>query len=98
MKVYEDRIDVPKTYKVLVERKCDLCGFKARNLDWNASCYEINETEISITIDHKEGENYPESCNSTSWKIDMCPNCFKNKLIPWLKDQGANIKEIERDW
>lgn len=89
MKTYEKRT---KTYEetILVERKCDLCGSLAKTSDWGASCYEVNETEISVSIKQKEGQQYPECGSGTEYEVDMCPDCFKNKLVPWLRSQGVN--------
>lgn len=100
MKTYE-RVIHSYERDVLRERKCDLCGALSKNEithDWSGACYEINETEVTVTIKHKKGENYPEGGSGTECEVDLCPNCFKNKLIPWLNSQGANIKEKEWNW
>lgn len=31
-------------------------------------------------------------------EVDICPDCFKNKLVPWLISQGAKIKQEDWDW
>ena len=84
----------------LVERKCDLCGFRADAKNgWDETgYYRINDTTISICIHQKEGDSYPESGSGTEFGIDLCPGCFKNKLVPWLRSQGADIEEQDWDW
>lgn len=101
MKTYEER-SITRKEKFLIQRKCDLCGrpdkekvFKSL---WGEALWDINETEIKITIRQKEGHNYPEGGSGTEYEIDLCPECFKNRLVPWLKSQGANIEEKEWDW
>ena len=99
MKIYEDRIIPEKTIEQLKTRKCDLCGVEANGEDWEAkSFYAINETEIVIEARQKEGHSYPEGGSGTKYEIDLCPDCFKNKLIPWLKSQGANIQKEDWGW
>ena len=77
---------------------CDLCGVEAKGDDWEGATYQIHETEIEITIRQQEGTSYPEGGCGTKIIIDMCLKCFKGKLVPWLKSQGATIKEEEWDW
>jgi hypothetical protein len=98
MKIYEKRTHPSHEYDALVERSCDLCGKKAKTDNWDASRYDINETEISVKIKQKEGSNYPEGGNGTEYEIDLCPDCFKDKLVPWLRSQGAAVEEKEWDW
>lgn len=99
MKKYEERIDnSPRKYKVLLERCCDLCGFKAKSEDWGSSRYNVNETDIQVTCKQKDGNSWPEGGSGYEYEIDLCPSCFKNKLVPWLQSQGANIQQIDWDW
>lgn len=98
MKVYKT-VDVPATTReVLVKRMCDLCGMESKSCDWDAGLYEVNETEIKITMKQKEGSSYPEGGSGTKYEIDLCPECFTQRMIPWLKSEGANIEECEWEW
>ena len=98
MKVYETKAVPATTREILIKRKCDLCGIESKSSDWNAGFYEVNETEIKITMKQKEGSSYPEGGSGTEYEIDLCPSCFTNRMIPWLKSKGAEIKEREWDW
>lgn len=99
MKVYEKKI-IPATEHIYVKtRKCDLCGINAKGEEWEStSIYHIDQTEIKITVRQKEGDSYPEGGSGTKYEIDLCPNCFRDRLIPWLKSQGANIQQEKWDW
>lgn len=78
---------------------CDLCGKQApRITSWAEGIYEVNNVEIKTTIHHREGSSYPEGGSGTEVNIDLCPDCVKNKLIPWLESQGADIREKEWEW
>lgn len=79
----------------LIKTTCDICGAIAKYGEWSSSVWEVNETEIKITIHKKDGEAYPEFGDGCETTIDICPECFKNKLIPWLQSQGADIEEKE---
>ncbi len=84
--------------KVLIETTCDLCGKIAKSGQWNSSTYEVNEVEIEVTVRQKDGSAYPEGGCGAEFIVDMCPECFKLKLIPWLKENGATVKEKEWYW
>ena len=92
-----------KTYKqvkseversVLEVMKCDLCGRKSNGEDWSPGGYRMAEVEVKL----KEGTNYPEGGFGTLYDVDICPDCFRDKLIPWLQSQGAAVRETEWDW
>lgn len=102
MKIYETRKEIKEiTHTELVQRKCDLCGF-ASNYgsveEWKGGDYRINETIIQITVRYRDGVNYPECGDGSLYDIDICPKCFKEKLIPWLESQGADIKQEKWGW
>lgn len=88
---------VPATMREVVARlKCDLCGRESDEYNgWGKSDEHIEETEVR----YKSGrsECWGGGC-ATEFEADICPACFKNKLIPWLQDQGATIRESESDW
>jgi uncharacterized protein (DUF2225 family) len=81
---------------VLEEVRCDLCGALAKHNKWSQGFYEVNETDISVTVKQREGSSYPEGSMGTEYDIDLCPKCFKERLVPWLVSQGANIEQ--KDW
>ena len=97
MRKYEEKTE-PKTYHTLVETTCDLCGTVAKHGEWNSGYYEIDETEIEVTVSQKDGSNYPGGGWGEEYKIDMCPKCFKDRLVPWLISQGAKIEPVKWDW
>lgn len=97
MKVYKE-IAIPAKKQMQVTHKvCDICGEKGKN-NWNGADYNVNETEINVTIKQKEGFECSDGGSGTEYDIDLCPKCFKNKLIPWLRSQGAHIQETEWDF
>ena len=98
MKIFK-MVDVPATQRaVLVKRSCDLCGKESNSADWSSSLYIVAETEIEITISQKEGHQYPEGGSGTNYEIDLCPDCFTKKLVPWLISEGAQIKQENWEW
>lgn len=97
MRKYEKKTET-RTYDSLIETACDLCGAVAKSGNWESSTYEVNETEIEVTVRQKDGDNYPDGGSGTKYEIDMCPKCFKDRLVPWLISEGAKIKQIDWDW
>lgn len=93
---YEEKV-IKSSRKVLVKRICDICGKETKqphtsNKEWDHGNYEIAETKVYM----REGVNYPEGGSGTEFKIDICPECFRDKLMPWLKSYGSEVKET--DW
>lgn len=92
MRRYETRIEkVERTF--LVSVTCDLCGRDAlrKNGAWGTHAYDATEVEVSL----REGESYPEGGGGTIYEIDLCPECFKERLIPWLRSEGATVEQKE---
>jgi predicted alpha/beta superfamily hydrolase len=97
VKHYEDKTET-RTYKHLVKRTCDLCGREAKSSDWDGGCYDLNETTLKVVAKQKDGSNYPEGGYGNEYEIDLCPDCFRDRLVPWLQSQGAKITQQEWDW
>lgn len=62
-------------------------------VDWRREGFDVNRTHII----REEGNNYPEGPSYTRMFWTICPKCFDGKLIPWLKEQGAEptVEEID---
>ena len=89
-----EMIDVPASKKeVLAYIKCELCGAISKRDDWS-QIYNVTEPEVTL----REGTNYPEGGCITTTRLDICPNCFKQKLIPWFVAQGGTPRVDENDW
>lgn len=98
MKVYET-VEVPATTReVCTHRSCDLCGITSRGEDWRGGTYEVNETTVKVEIVGEFGEAYPEGGSKTVYDIDLCPACFRDKLIPALEALGVKVEPREVDW
>lgn len=95
MQRFEERT-VTETRRVLVEHTCDLCGRHADlNREWVRGIWDVDETDVSVIVCHRDGVSYPEGGGGTRRSVDMCPECFTTRLIPWLRSQGATIREAE---
>lgn len=93
-----DKRTIPASEKEFVsERTCDLCGAKQKRPDadeWGDSSYDVSE----VTIEYRSGSSYPEGGSGTEQRFDVCPKCFKEKLVAWMESQGATITETEWDY
>lgn len=100
MKTYKE-VHIPSAKRKELEKIiCDLCGSEGHPFrdSWNGNVYEIDKAKVYTCVEYEKGSSYPEGGEKTTVYVDICPNCFKQKLIPWLKSQGANIQERESDW
>jgi len=65
---------------------CDVCGKKSDKKGyWNTGIYDIEDTTVEMDI----GTSFPGDHDVINTSFDICPTCFKDKLIPWLASQGA---------
>jgi len=96
MKIIRE-IDIPaKTVEREIGRRCDFpdCG-KESNKE---GAFEVNEIDVRVQVRQRDGKAYPEGGWGTVVEIDICPECFKARLIPWLESQGVVIERTEWDW
>jgi hypothetical protein len=88
-------IQIPaKTETVFDYLKCDLCGTISHDSRWSSRQYEVTQPEVTLRV----GDNYPEGGNTKETILDICPDCFEKKLIPWFKSQGGTPRIEEHDW
>jgi RNA polymerase subunit RPABC4/transcription elongation factor Spt4 len=84
MKKYK-KVQVPATMRdVLDYIQCDICG-KTSNTNWKKDVYDVEKIEIR----RRTGVEYPDRPLFTTTTIDMCPECFVSKLIPWVESHGG---------
>lgn len=95
-------VEVPATTRQeLTHRECDFCGVHAKPYGpWKTHMgYDVDETEIEITVKHRAGQNYPEGGSGDKFECDICPDCFRNILVPFLKERSKNAIDYEEwDW
>ena len=92
--------EVPKTgtYKILDALTCDLCGAIANGAEWERGVWKVGGTTVEVEVSQEEGKSYPDGGSGTKYEIDLCPSCFKGRLVPWLRGEGVEIQQIEWDW
>ena len=98
MKHYIEKIVPEKTEEVLSDITCDLCGKSGGRDGWDSSIWSVSETEVEVTVKHKNGTEFPEGGDGKLYAVDMCPTCFKEKLIPCLKSLGCEVKFEDWGW
>ena len=73
---------------------CDICKKTYKGRDWERENYSALETEVRM----KSGSLYPEGGSGEEITFDICPTCFQKKLIPALKELGADPTISDWDW
>lgn len=88
-----------------VELLCDLCGKEAPNPEdrhdpWAEELDPIAARHLASTaVSMKTGKVYHGDAGETEeTSVDICPECFREQLIPWLKEQGAEPRVEEAWW
>jgi hypothetical protein len=92
---YGTHLPAPQPTRVCVELTCDLCGRVAPNPDGHG-LYEpgawVDEPHHidAVVVLREEGSCYPGDERTTETEsFDVCPTCWKTKVVPWFKVQGA---------
>lgn len=89
MRVFEkrvERVERDNLYRV----SCDLCGKAAPSLGtvypWEEGRFDVTDTVVQVRL--KSGKQYPEGGSGPLWAVDVCPECFQEKLLPWAASFG----------
>jgi hypothetical protein len=83
-------------YERVVSMTCDLCGKTVRKNQWDC---ERGNNVMEIEISIEEGWHYGGDGGRTEkYEYDICPQCFRGKLMVWLAEQGAKPRLTEHDW
>lgn len=77
-----------KTIKTI----CDICQKEVTTGYRDGHWHSLNETIIEAKI----GDKFPECDCRTKYEIDICKDCFLDKLIPLLEKE-FNLKFKEED-
>lgn len=88
---------IPATKQEYISHiKCDLCGEEQKYdyRGWDANMYEYTEVKVQLS----ECSNFPEGGSKESLVYDICPKCFKEKLMAWFEEQGVRPAEEYLDW
>ena len=71
----------PRTNNAVDTVICDVCHQCIKAPDR----HQVRETEVRLN----EGERYGNDGFGIETLIDICVDCFRNKLIPWVQSQGG---------
>lgn len=95
MQIYKETTRV-HTYQHVVGLTCDLCGrtVETDRCSWAAEEHKVSEVEVHF----KSGENTDDSGKGEKITVDICPDCFMRKLIPWVTDQGGTPTTTTWEW
>lgn len=87
MKHYKS-VNVPaKTERVLDITTCDFCHTAIKE-----EPYEVAE----VTLKCRTGEVFPGAGWGKEESVDICPDCYRNQLLPWLASKG--VSPSVEDW
>lgn len=71
--------------------QCDICKKTTARSNWKERVYDV----ANVNISYETGNAYPDDYSTTSYEFDVCPDCFKEKIIPFFAQFGATPREVE---
>lgn len=89
----------------LVALVCDVCGAQADGDEWAEGYFgknsgrEVDDSylEIRTRLVYRDRESWGSEGEADSIKVDLCPACMRDKVIPFLRSIGMML-DIERDF
>ncbi len=88
MKTYKKLISKPREYTAIDTLVCDICKDKAERPD-NDWAGNSGFRKNKVTVKWVAGNIYPEGDFSKTEAFDICPDCWTDKLVPWMATFGA---------
>lgn len=84
---------VPERAETVVDEiLCEICGKPC-------GTGEYDSTIDHVSVKHVVGNNYgADGVYSTTTFIDLCPDCFDNKLVPWIIRWNGQPRTEEKDF
>lgn len=64
-------------------KTCDICKIEQKLNTYNPYFFSMD----GIYDDHIKKHDWIKIC-----EIDLCPDCRKNKLLPWLIEMGVSVQ------
>jgi hypothetical protein len=91
-----NKITIHRKYddEIIDSITCDICKKTYRGENWERERYDVLETQVKLHT----GNSFPEGGSGEDIFFDICPICFVEKLIPVLKEFGAEPTREEWDW
>ncbi len=79
-----------KAHWVETRVECDIChqDVRANRDSWDGS---------EIEIEAKIGSIYPEADTRDGYRVDVCPTCFLEKVVPAIRSLGATWTEFSAE-
>jgi hypothetical protein len=75
------------TTERLIKTTCDICGKDVEN----KHIYQRDEASIK----HTKSEEYPEAQFGKTIEIDICGDCFSDKVFPFIQSIACGKLEYE---
>ena len=77
-----------------VEKTCDICGYKVEGVLGYGDNWDMDQTNhAEVILQMSTGTSYAESVSGKRINVDVCPKCFMDKVLPYLKSLGAVVYE-----
>lgn len=90
----------------VTETACDLCGRTVAGDSWDAdpgipdpnfdNSSQHSHADVVVSLNY--GQSYPETGWAIRYEPDICPACFMERLLPWLREQGAKVEPEQSRW
>lgn len=67
-----------------IEILCDICGVPEGDWKMREPEFEGYQDEV-VTIKHAYSENSYDYYSSNTLDLDVCPRCFEEKILPYIR-------------
>lgn len=85
---------------VVISLTCDICGQEYEDQEKSGNDFKSIGEFHSTKVLMSNGEQL--DWNGGGWddtiEFDICPDCFRSKLVPWFESQHAKPTLTRMDW
>ena len=95
------KVSSTREYTKVIELTCEICGAIAPdpNEDDLGKAWGKEEFDTaSAKVQMKEGMSFPEGGSYVKTSYDVCPECFKKHIMPFIESLGGTATVTEHDW
>lgn len=91
---------VVKKHKVVVAITCDLCKrrFDGADSKEDEVSWPKEDGERETIVKYTQADYYHGSADVEETAFHICSDCFVKRLVPWLKEQGAEPTHHHTSW
>ena len=85
-------------HEIVASTMCDLCGSQTPGEAWKLGLAGDESEIVEMSFCEEWNAEYNGGGDRTDTVFDICPVCWRSKIMPWMLAQGAQPRIEKSDW